>query len=868
VWQPFFTQDVGAGTLISRYRAWRIEMQPELPWNVAGIPPEAREAARAAARREGLSVGEWLTRRILRSFSDAGEAFEAARESWRGPQPSNYRAAEESPSVSSRDTQDMLARVSRSENESQDISRRIEDQLRQVARRLDATERSSSENNRAMSKAATEINIAAREQAQAFDQLGSHVMGLSERLTRVEQSSARDGMKDAVKGLHEGLSRLADQFSASARQSGAQIASVAENVDAIAGKVAEARSDAANAARALEQRIAAVEQRVKEAESGGRAAGQFNQTLDRLNSRLSTSEAQTAGAMARLEDSVAKLETRGPDPALDRRLQGIEHALSDIAGRLESTERSSFGESAIEASVKTLSQRLDTIDKRNRDAVADLRAAVEENAHPAAPAVQPPQAPMRGHAAAGIAGIPNFDLPPFPELNAGPQPAFAPPAFHQPAMAEGFMPPGYDPALNFGGEPNFGSPPPFSAEGFAPNAIPQASQPAAAAGVDSYLAAVRRQARAASADAEQGRAARSNFSWGATPQTQPARKSGRTRYFLIGAIAFIIIGAAAATLLLSHGTPSNTGIVAPPLKTANPPPANALMQPTLESNGTDSTVGDDNSVVNETGGTPPASALPAPSSPIVVKPLHVAKVPPARAPAHTNAPPQATAPAAAAPTPSATKPAAAISPTDRLAAAANTGNAKAELLLGLKYLDGDGMAVNEAEAARWLERAAKQGEAVAAYRLGTLYERGHGVPADPKKAVQWYTVAADAGNRKSMHNLAVAFAQGAGVTKNYVEAARWFSKAAALGLADSQFNLAVLYERGMGVTQSLIDAYKWYAIAAAQGDTESKARIEALATQLSADDRAAAQHAADTFHPQPMIPAANVAPTAADFDHS
>lgn len=48
-------------------------MRAELPWNVAGIPPEAREAARAAARREGLSVGEWLTRRILRSFSGMEE---------------------------------------------------------------------------------------------------------------------------------------------------------------------------------------------------------------------------------------------------------------------------------------------------------------------------------------------------------------------------------------------------------------------------------------------------------------------------------------------------------------------------------------------------------------------------------------------------------------------------------------------------------------------------------------------------------------------------------------------------------------------------------------------------------------------------
>jgi localization factor PodJL len=126
--------------------------------------------------------------------------------------------------------------------------------------------------------------------------------------------------------------------------------------------------------------------------------------------------------------------------------------------------------------------------------------------------------------------------------------------------------------------------------------------------------------------------------------------------------------------------------------------------------------------------------------------------------------------------------------------------------------------------------------------------------------VHWYTLAAQAGNRKAMHNLAVAYASGTGVTKNLPEAARWFAKAAALGLSDSQFNLAVLYERGLGVPQSLVDAYKWYAIAAAAGDTESKARIDALATQLSADDRAAAQRSVDAFHPQPLDAKANVPP--------
>src|ERR1700729_1771561 len=107
-------------------------MRAELPWNVAGIPPEAREAARAAARREGLSVGEWLTRRILRSFSDfnddpapfsappSGYGGGAPLDSWGLPQSTNAR----------RDSEEMLARVSRSETESTESWRRIEEQLR------------------------------------------------------------------------------------------------------------------------------------------------------------------------------------------------------------------------------------------------------------------------------------------------------------------------------------------------------------------------------------------------------------------------------------------------------------------------------------------------------------------------------------------------------------------------------------------------------------------------------------------------------------------------------------------------------------------------------------------------------------------
>jgi TPR repeat protein/AcrR family transcriptional regulator len=204
--------------------------------------------------------------------------------------------------------------------------------------------------------------------------------------------------------------------------------------------------------------------------------------------------------------------------------------------------------------------------------------------------------------------------------------------------------------------------------------------------------------------------------------------------------------------------------------------------------------------------------------------------------------------------------AASLTELDRLTKLAEAGNADAELAIANRYLDSRGTRYDPLAGMQWMSRAAKQGNAVAQYGLGSLYQKGIGTKPDAVQAMHWYEAAALQGNRKAMHDLAIAYAEGLGGVTSASEAVRWFSRAANLGYVDSQFNLAVLYERGDGVPQSLVDAYKWYAIAGAQGDTESKLRIEALRTQLSTEDLAAAQRAASAFRPQPFEAAANLAP--------
>lgn len=206
-----------------------------------------------------------------------------------------------------------------------------------------------------------------------------------------------------------------------------------------------------------------------------------------------------------------------------------------------------------------------------------------------------------------------------------------------------------------------------------------------------------------------------------------------------------------------------------------------------------------------------------------------------------------------------------LTPMQRLETLANGGNAKAAVILGVKYLDGDGVVRNEQNAAQWLERAAKAGEPVAEYRLGTLYQRGAGVVQDEAQALHWYEAAANQGNRKAMHNLGVFYAEGRGTTQDYEKAASWFLRAANMGYVDSQFDLAVLYERGAGVPQNLSDAYKWYAVAAHNGDDVSKARIDVLETQLDPNELSAAKAAARTFHATPLGRASNMTPLLADL---
>ena len=85
--------------------------------------------------------------------------------------------------------------------------------------------------------------------------------------------------------------------------------------------------------------------------------------------------------------------------------------------------------------------------------------------------------------------------------------------------------------------------------------------------------------------------------------------------------------------------------------------------------------------------------------------------------------------------------------------AAEQGDAAAQYNLGLRYLDGRGVAKDGMEAARWLRKAAEQGNSNGQSELGYMYESGKGVANDEVEAARWYQKAAAQGNTNAMRRL-------------------------------------------------------------------------------------------------------------------
>jgi len=145
------------------------------------------------------------------------------------------------------------------------------------------------------------------------------------------------------------------------------------------------------------------------------------------------------------------------------------------------------------------------------------------------------------------------------------------------------------------------------------------------------------------------------------------------------------------------------------------------------------------------------------------------------------------------------------------------------------YMQGEGVARDDVQAAEWFRKAAEQGNAEAQANLGFVYMVGRGVAPDDAQAVGWLRKAAEQGNAIAQTNLGLMYSEGRSLAKDRAEAARWYQKAAEQdnaeaktrlhraaaehGTALAQFYLGEMYRKSRDIAHAL----HWHQKAAAQG---------------------------------------------------
>lgn len=149
--------------------------------------------------------------------------------------------------------------------------------------------------------------------------------------------------------------------------------------------------------------------------------------------------------------------------------------------------------------------------------------------------------------------------------------------------------------------------------------------------------------------------------------------------------------------------------------------------------------------------------------------------------------------------------------------AAEQGLASAQTNLGKCYLAGDGVQEDDKKAFEWFEKAAKHDDAEGLYQLGRCLEEGWGCEKEDNLAFQYYLKSASQGYAKAQIQVGFCYLDGIGVNTNEQGTFEWFKKAAEQDNPDGQYLLGACYAEGTGVIRNSYEAVKWYKKAAEQG---------------------------------------------------
>jgi len=401
-------------------------MRPAVPWSVKGIEPEAREAAKQAARRAGLTLGAWLNQMIMdQGTDDVGQmpphmrdfgGFDAAASQAQPPQQQGYApSAYAAPMAAQLDlspvteaVRDLVRRIDTNE-------RRIESSLEALAERVETSEQMIASGG---SGAADKDVVLERKVQQLTDRLEAAERNRSPFGRRPEDRIAFQGLEKTMNAVVDHLETVDNQSEQKFNEIRQILSELSERVETseIAAKRDQerARADAfGNTLQNLSERMAEMEQSVHSAtanaEQNRRLAvdealkavtskldsdqqrsrmQDMQKMIETLSARIEKSEAQSGEAIKTLENSLSsfidRLEKRQvtAQDIVPQVMSQMDDRFEQILTRVTDSEaRSLQTASSVEQALSALAQSLQSAEERNAEARETMHGMVAQVGH-------------------------------------------------------------------------------------------------------------------------------------------------------------------------------------------------------------------------------------------------------------------------------------------------------------------------------------------------------------------------------------------------------------------------------------------------------------------------------------------------------
>jgi localization factor PodJL len=316
------------------------EMASTGPWSVKGIDPKARAAAKEAAQRQGMTLGEWLSKKMLEADTAMPTRSEPSAPA-NGQYDQNYI-----PGVASSGLF-----PGRGEHRPAGDGH-LFGEIESLARRLEATEHRSTLAITGIDQSVlgllARLEGVEKSQNDVGERLNQTLETLDARLAQADDDASEFSLKfnrelkDAARRIDEEARRIdtvSEQNDVNVRLIRHEVDKDVELInnrsDEISQRLAMAERQTDNAIKTLEASFVSVDERMKQAEglirdnSDSGLSEKFDQRFAMISNELVKVVAETRGQLA------AQIEAQAANPKLDQ----LEDGLDQIRGKFAQTEK-------------------------------------------------------------------------------------------------------------------------------------------------------------------------------------------------------------------------------------------------------------------------------------------------------------------------------------------------------------------------------------------------------------------------------------------------------------------------------------------------------------------------------------------------